>query len=181
MAKGSKYILERNQKYYKNCKNNNEMCPLVEELEGAHNRKIPLFIQFVYSIIAFSILGNNKVEGKEWFISLLLFSSPLFLEYFAYKSKHKAFNYIFIFQKFCFGFTSIVGFLGVLTDVITIKIHESISYIQFSQTFFMFKGREFSISWILYPLLICIFFIFTHIFGLTSKKEEIAAAQIEAA
>lgn len=180
MAK-NKYILQKNKKYYEGCNNGNEICPLVEELEGNHDRRIPLFIQFAYSLIALVILGNNKAEGKEWFISLFLFSSPLFLEYFPYKSKYKIFNFIFTIQKFCFGITSIFGFIGVLTDVITIKLHESVSYIQFSQTFFMFRGREFNINWILYPLLVCILFIFTHIFGLTSKKEEIAASQMEAA
>lgn len=63
------YFLERNRNFYKGCKNNNEICPLVEELEGTPNRKIPLFIQFVYSFIALVILGDNKAEGREWFVT----------------------------------------------------------------------------------------------------------------
>ena len=146
MAKNN-YFLEKNRRFYKGCKNSSEICPLVEELEGASERKIPLFIQFVYSLIAVMILGDNKVEGKEWFISLLLFSSPLFLEYIQYTSKNKLVNFIYIIQKICFAFTSMLGVIGVLTEIITIKINNAVSYIQISKTFFMLSGKEITIGW----------------------------------
>ena len=89
----------------------------------------------------------NKVEGKEWFISLLLFSSPLFLEYIQYTSKNKLVNFIYIIQKICFAFTSMLGVIGVLTEIITIKINNAVSYIQISKTFFMLSGKEITIGW----------------------------------
>lgn len=177
----NKYILDKNQKYYKKCNNGTEVCKLVEELEGASNRNISLGLQLVYSVIAFVMLGDNKIEGRDFFISLFLFSSPFLLEYIFYKSKNKFNNYIFLLQKIIFAITAVIGFVGITTDALTIKIYLNQSYIKVSETFFIFSNSEFSIKWLLVPLGISIGLILTQLFSLESKLEESAAIQEEAA
>lgn len=181
MAKGSKYILDRNQKYYKNCKNNYEICPLVDELEGAENRRIPLFIQFLFTFISWIVIANNKKEGIDWFNSVFFFTTPMFLEYFSYNSKQKLTNIIFIVQKAIFGATALIGAVGVFTDVLTIKIIDNISYIKISESFFVLKGVQIDIKWILYSLLFSVGLILTQTFTLSSKREEILISSNKAA
>lgn len=181
MAKGSKYILERNQKYYTNCKNNSEICPLVDELEGAEGRKIPLFIQFLFSFISWVVIANNNHEGVSWFNSLFFFSTPMFLEYFSYKSEQKISSWIFKIQKFIFGAAALLGSIGVFTDVLTIKINNNISYIQISKNFFVLKGREIDIKWIVYTLLLSVGLILTQTFTLSSIREKTLASSQKAA
>jgi len=177
----SKYVLQRNQKYYAGCKNANEFCPLVDDLEGAERRKIPLFIQFLFSFISWVVIANNNKEGVDWFNSLFFFSTPMFLEYFSYKSKEKIASIIFKVQKGIFGVTALLGAIGVFTDVLTIKINDNISYIKVSQSFFVLKGFEINIKWIVYLLLIAVGLILTQTFNLSSKKEKIVASSKPAA
>lgn len=181
MARGNRYFLERNQKYYPGCKNNNEICHLVDELEGAQNRRIPLFIQFLFTFISWLVIANNKNEGIDWFNSLFFFSTPMFLEYFSYKSKEKAATLIFNVQKFIFGFTALLGSIGVFTDVLTIKINNNTSYIKISESFFTLKGVEIDIKWIIYLLFIAIGLILTQTFTLSSRREEVVASPNNAA
>lgn len=181
MARGNKYFLERNQKYYPGCKNNNEICPLVDELEGADNRKIPLFIQFLFTFISWVVIANNKNEGIDWFNSLFFFSTPMFLEYFSYKSKDKLTEFIFNLQKWIFGATALLGAIGVFTDVLTIKINNNTSYIKIAESFFMLKGVQVNIKWIVIALFISIGLILTQTFTLSSKREEVLASSNNAA
>lgn len=181
MAKVNKYFLERNQKYYIGCKNNNEICPLVDELEGAENRRIPLFIQFLFTFISWIVIANNKNEGVDWFNSLFFFSTPMFLEYYSYKSKEKIVAFIFKLQKYIFGFTAVLGSIGVFTDVLTIKINNNTSYIKIAESFFILKGVQINIKWIIALLFLSIGLILTQTFTLSSKREEILASSNNAA
>lgn len=181
MAKGNRYVLERNQKYYEKCKNSSEVCPLVDELEGAEGRKIPLFIQFLFSFISWVVIANNKDEGVAWFNSLFFFTTPMFLEYFSYTSNQKISSWIFKIQKFIFGTTALLGSIGVFTDVLTIKINNNISYIQISKSFFILKGAEIDIKWVVYILLFSVGLILTQIFTLSSIREKTLSASEKAA
>lgn len=181
MAKGNKYVLEKNQKYYANCKNSSEICPLVDDLEGAEIRKIPLFIQFAFALISWVVIANNKSEGAEWYNSLFFFSTPMFLEYISYRSKEKISDLIFLTQKIIFGFTATIGAVGVFTDALSINIENNTSYIKISETFFIMKGKEINIIWVVFLLLISVGLILTQTLNLSSKREEMLAISNESA
>lgn len=170
-------ILNYNKRFNSKCTNGTTICNLVTELEGKQNRRIALILQLAYSGLALMVLGNNSKEGKDFLISLFLFCGPLFLEYIYYESEEKLNNWIYLFQKICFGIGSFIGMVGSLSDVITIKMKGADSYIVMSNYFFILKGKYISIKWILVPLSLSVFCILITIFSLRSALEKNVASQ----
>ncbi|NFI55532.1 hypothetical protein FDA48_03945 [Clostridium botulinum] len=172
MAK-SNSLVHINRMFNPKCNNGAEICPLIKELEGHNNRRLSFIFQIFYSLIALFVVGNNIKDGKEYFISLLLFCAPLFLEYLSYKSKNFFNNSIYYIQKVIFGIGTLIGGLGALTNTFSIKIIDDVKYILVSKECFAFCGSQFRITYIMFPLIVGILLIFTSIFSLSSRFEEI--------
>lgn len=164
-------VLQINRIANPKCNNSKEVCPLIDGLEGANNRKFNFGFQIIYSIITLSILGNNNIEGNNFFIQLTLFSTPLLLEYSNYKSKNKINNNIYKFQKVIFAIATVIGLVGTFGDALRISIINNTTYIEVSKDFFILKGSRFNIIWIIAALGIAILGIFIHIYSLENKFE----------
>lgn len=174
MAKSIK-IIDYNRRVYRKCNNGFEKCPLVEKSEGECNRKISFTLQLLYSGLALCVFGYDIKADKTYFISLLLFAAPLFFEYFFYRSNEKINDIIYFFQKATFFIGMCLGGLGGLTEILSISIIDNSTCIKVSEKFFILKGVIFNVDWIMIPLVISIFLIFTHIFSLESIYEKNAA------
>lgn len=166
--------VEYNRKFYKKCNNGTEICPLAEKSEGESNRKIAFVLQIIYSGLAWFVFGYD-IKDESFFVSLLLFSAPLFFEYFFYHNNDKLIKGIYLIQKIIFFFGMCIGGLGGLTRILSLSFFENYAYIKVSEKFFICRGLMFNVNWVMIPLFISILFIFTHIFSLSSLVEEKAA------
>ncbi len=125
-------------------------CPYIENCPAdTPTRVAHLGWRFVYTSIAFAVLGLGASPGTGFFVSVLLFAGSLLLDYFKFLPDtplRRVIRRIGIGYTGCFCTLGIFGLVGILT-VISVQAN---LYVMVSSSYVVAKGASFPIEYIWY-------------------------------
>lgn len=137
-------ILKINKTCDKECDKDDFVCPKLLETDDDPTKVAGLGFRCAYTVVAWVMLGFNIPNGNGYFMSLILFAAPLFIDYLRFRPSdlkiRKHLRRAGIIVTLIWIFLGVFGLGGVLS-VITI---ENISNINISENFVVLKGIHFS-------------------------------------
>lgn len=114
-----------------------------------------LGVRFLFTILAWSVLGLNITPGNSFFVSSMLFSGPLCLEYKKFVPNTNLRKKLCFFGFIVAGIIVLVSIIGLI-GIISIVEQESEFYIQVSKTFIVLRGVIFPLNFIWYIIGCCV-------------------------
>ncbi|WP_110956184.1 hypothetical protein [Anaerosinus massiliensis] len=118
-------------------------CPYLSRLNCSKDRPTAyagLGTRFIFTILAWFVLGLNITPGSSFFVSLLLFSAPLFLEYKKFIPNTRLRRIVHNIGKVISGSMVLISAIGLFGILVVTVGENSTLYLQVAETFIICKG-----------------------------------------
>lgn len=169
----NKSISSIHKKCDKNCTKDDFICPNLLRVDDEPTKVAGLGFRVVYTLIAWILLGNNVVQGNGFFMSLILFAAPLFVDYVQFKPLDN--NFRKWLKAIGMGISIlwiIIGAIG-LGDILNIQLVRGINYIKVSDTFVVYKSGIFKFKYLWFGMGISSFLTIADLFAYQTKFERL--------
>jgi len=118
-------------------------CPYLNHFHCPKDRPTAyagLGIRFIFAILAWFVLGFNITPGSSFFVSLLLFAAPLFLDYKKFIPDTRLRRIVNNIGKILSGGMALISVIGLFGILVIVVDDNNNLYVQVAKTFILFKG-----------------------------------------
>lgn len=168
----------KNNKYRNNaipkCQNGKE-CRFLLGYQDVPNKYGSLKFRAAYTLISFIVLGFNLSEGNYFFVSLLMFSVPLFYDNIRFSPIEESRRFIKVISMTVLGVQGIIGIAGLLGALECVKISELL--IKVSEKYIILQNKSFPLKWLWYSIGIDVILTFLDTVVALPKYSKIGAQE----
>lgn len=134
--------------------------------------------RFFLAAVSWFILGHSIETGHGFFASLILFVSPLLLDYLSFKPGEKKREFLRKLEIFLGSSWVFIGFLG-LVKILLVESINQVLFIKVSKDFIVLKGATFPLQFLWYFVGLTVLTTIVDWFAYREKVDDATMEKIE--
>lgn len=127
-------------------------CPLINNCPADKPTMVAgLGWRFFYTMLAYAVLGQGILPGTGFFVSLTLFTIPLFMDYIKFTPDTKFRGALKFFGMVYSGYCGLIGIFGLM-GILIIGLNHNELYLGISPNYIVAKGSFCPLTYIWYSI-----------------------------